>query len=140
MVPAIPTADVDTPSVNERVVVTLTSGKEDNGKNATMAFSCGLASLSLGKPTTIFLTSDGAVWGYQGTAQGIAVQGFPPLSELIDQYLEAGGEVILCSVCHTTCSVGPPGGGPPVKKLPGIVIGGFTTVVDRAIGGTTISF
>ncbi|MCC9601261.1 DsrE family protein [Stieleria sp. JC731] len=125
---------------NERVVIVLTSGKSDNGKNATMAFSCGLASIAIGRPTTVFLTSDGAVWGYQGSSSGIAVQGFPPLSELIEQYVDAGGEIMLCSVCHTTCSVGPPGGKLEIEKLPGIEIGGFTAVLDLAIGGTTMSF
>lgn len=125
---------------NERVVIVLTSGKADNGKNATMAFSCGLASLAIGRATTVFLTSDGAVWGYQGSASGIAVQGFSPLSELIQQYLAAEGEILLCSVCHTTCSIGPPGGKVEIEKLPGIQIGGFTTVLDLAIGGTTMSF
>ncbi|SMP58821.1 Predicted peroxiredoxin [Neorhodopirellula lusitana] len=125
---------------SEHVVVILTVGKADNGKNATMAFSCGLSSLAMGRPTAVFLTSDGAVWGYTGSSEGIVVQGFPALSELIKQYIEAGGRIILCSVCHRTCSVGGPGDLSAIERLPEIEIGGFATVLDLAIGGTTISF
>ncbi|MBB3210474.1 putative peroxiredoxin [Rhodopirellula rubra] len=125
---------------NGNVVIILTAGKADNGKNATMAFSCGVSSLAIAKPTVIFLTSDGAVWGYEGSALGIAVQGFPPLEELIENYLQEGGRIILCSVCSRTCSAGKPSDTYPTKTLPGIQIGGFATVLDLAIGGTTISF
>ena len=124
----------------EKLLVLLTVGKADNGKHASLAFSCGLASLAMARPTSIFLTSDGAVWGYQGSAEGIVVQGFPPLSELIDRYLQSEGKIILCSVCHRTCSIGKPGDELPVEKLSQIQIGGFATVLDFAIGGTTITF
>lgn len=125
---------------SEHVVVMLTVGKSDNGKHATMAFSCGLSSLAMGRPTAIFLTSDGAVWGYRGSASGITVQGFPPLEELIESYLASGGRIILCSVCHRTCSIGGPAETSLSEKLPEIEIGGFATVLDLAIGGTTITF
>ncbi len=125
---------------SENVVVMLTVGKADNGKHATMAFSCGLSSLAIGRPTAIFLTSDGAVWGYRSSATGISVQGFPPLAELIDSYLASGGRIILCSVCHRTCSVGGPADTSMIETLPEIEIGGFATVLDLAIGGTTITF
>lgn len=127
-------------STPQNVVVVLTAGKADNGKNATLAFSCGLASLAMGHPTHIFLTSDGAIWGYQGSANGIAVQGFPPLIELIDQYVLAMGKIILCSVCHRTCTVGTEDEAFAIRKLPEIQIGGFATMLDLAIGGTTINF
>ena len=63
-------------SKRKNVVVVLTVGKSDNGKNATLAFSCALSALAMGNEASVFLTSDGAVWGYQGSASGISVQGF----------------------------------------------------------------
>ena len=124
----------------KNVVVLLTSGKSDNGKNATLAFSCALSSLALGQPTTVFLTSDGAVWGYHGSASGITVQGFPPLEELIAQYLESGGALLLCSVCHRTCSAGGPDDEPHGRKLPQVNIAGFATVVELSCNGVCITF
>ena len=121
------------------VVIMLTSGKSDNGKNATLAFSCGLSALAMGQPTSLFLTSDGAVWGYEGSASGIAVQGFPPLEELIHEFIAADGRLLLCSVCHKTCGLG----GSDVEqsdKRGRAEIAGFATVVELAQRGTCISF
>jgi predicted peroxiredoxin len=128
------------PSSDRNVVVILTSGKSDNGKNATLAFSCGLSALALGHNAILFLTSDGAVWGYAGSATGISVQGFPALTELIEQFLQGGGRIILCSVCHRTCSSGGPLNPPASERLPQAEIGGFTTALDLAIDGITVTF
>ncbi len=49
----------------QSAVVILTVGKADNGKNATLAFSCALSALAMGHNAAVFLTSDGAVWGYR---------------------------------------------------------------------------
>lgn len=125
---------------SENVVVMLTVGKADNGKNATMAFSCALSAIAMGSQAVVFLTSDGAVWGYQGSASGISVQGFPPLESLIEQFLESGGRVILCSVCHRTCSSGGPDEEPVNKKLKLTEIGGFATMLELAMNGVCITF
>ena len=125
---------------NQNVVVVLKTGKSDNGKSATMALSCGLSAIAMGYSATIFLTSDGAVWGYRGSADGIAVQGFPPLSELLNEYLEAGGRVLLCSVCHKTCGMGTPDDTVNIQRLPKTEMGGFATLIELAAGGTTFTF
>lgn len=127
-------------AIAKNVVLILTKGKSDNGKNATLAFSCAISALAMGNEAAVFLTSDGAVWGYSGSADGITVQGFPPLPELIDQYLEQGGRLILCSVCHRTCSSGSPDIPPSVQKLPQTEIGGFATILELAMDGTVITF
>lgn len=124
----------------ENVVVILTSGKADNGKDATLAFSCGLSAIAMGQNASVFLTSDGAVWGYRGSADGISVQGFPPLKDLIRQYSESGGRIILCSVCHRTCSSGGPDNEPVVEKLPDSEVGGFATILELASNGFTVTF
>lgn len=122
------------------VVVILTVGKADNGRNATLAFSCALSALAMGHRASVFLTSDGAVWGYRGSSKGISVQGFPPLSDLIEQYLGEGGRLILCSVCHRTCSTGNPDEQPVADKLPQTEVGGFATVLDLAMDGISVTF
>ncbi|MCA9193318.1 MAG: DsrE family protein [Planctomycetales bacterium] len=124
----------------KNVVIIITVGKADNGKNATMAISCALSALAIGHNAAVFLTSDGAVWGYRGSAHGITVQGFPPLEDLLEQFLESGGRLILCSVCHRTCSTGGPTDNPSIHKLPQTEIAGFTTILDLAMDGITITF
>lgn len=125
---------------SSHVLVVLTVGKADNGKAATMAFSCGLSALAMGHPATIFLTSDGAVWGYRGSAEGTTLQAFPPLSELIASYIDGGGDLIICSVCHKTCNAGSPENRSGVEMLEGVRIGGFATIIERGMGGMSVTF
>ena len=122
------------------VVIVLTEGKSDNGRKASLAFSAGLASLALGMETTIFLTSDGAIWGYEGSADGITVQGFVSLDQLIEQFLLAEGRLLLCSTCHMTCGPGRPDRKPAVTKLAGAELGGLTAVLELASRGTCLTF
>ncbi len=126
--------------VEPNVLVILTTGKSDNGKSATMAFSCGMSALAMGHPATIFLTSDGSVWGYQGSAFGMCVQGFPPLADLIQQYFLAGGELIVCSVCHKTCGPGGPDVNPTAEMLTQARMGGFATIIELGMGGMSFTF
>ena len=122
------------------MLVILTEGKADNGRKATLAFSMGLSGLAMGLDVTVFLTSDGAVWGYDHTAFGVAVPGFSPLSDLIDQFIESGGKLKLCSTCHMTCGAGDPRKGPNVEKLACVEMAGMATVIEIAINGTTMTF
>ncbi|MCA9216716.1 MAG: DsrE family protein [Planctomycetales bacterium] len=127
-------------SQSKSVVVMITEGKSDNGKKASLAFSCALSAISLGMDTTVFLTSDGAVWGYQGSGEGIKAQGFPPLDELIREYQACDGNIMLCSTCHKTCGIGSPDNAPKNIILPGVEIAGFTTVLELADGGNCFTF
>ena len=125
---------------SQRLLIILTEGKADNGRKATLGFSMGLSALALGLDVCIFLTSDGAVWGYDKSAYGITVPGFLPLEELIQQYTEIDGKILLCSTCQMTCGAGDPRSGPNVEKLACVEIAGMATVIEFAIGHTTITF
>ncbi|MCA9078756.1 MAG: DsrE family protein [Planctomycetaceae bacterium] len=126
-------------SDNKPLVVILTVGKSDNGKKATLAFSAGLSAAIMGQPTTIFLTGDGAVWGFEHSASGISAQGFPPLDQLIDEYRKAGGRLLVCSVCYRTCSTGSHENNPSVRMLEGTEIAGFATVLELAGQGVCLT-
>ena len=127
-------------SDTQKLLIVLTEGKADNGRKATVAFSMGLSALALGVDVAVFLTSDAAVWGYEQSAYGISVPGFLPLADLIDKFVETGGQLLLCSTCHMTCGAGDPRSAPSVQKLQGIEIAGMASVIEFAIGGTTMTF
>ncbi len=119
--------------------IILTVGKSDNGKNATLAFSMGLSAAAMDQDTTIFLTGEGAVWGFERSAIGIVVQGFSPLEELIEEYLASGGRLLLCSICHKTCGTGHPPDDPLSPRREGTEVAGFTTLLELTGQGTCIS-
>lgn len=125
---------------NQHVLVVLTVGKSDNGKSATMAFSCGLSALALGQSATVFLTSDGAVWAFHGSASDIRVQGFAPLVQLIQQFIDDGGSIVACSVCHTTCGIGSPEMKSSIQTMDSVEVGGFATILERSMGGLSVTF
>lgn len=122
------------------MLIILTEGKADNGRKATLGFAMGLSALAMGMDVSVFLTSDAAVWGYSHSAHGISVPGFSPLEELIEQFTGYGGKLLLCSTCQMTCGAGDPRKGPDVEKLSCVEISGMATVIELAIGGTTMTF
>jgi hypothetical protein len=65
----------------------------------------------------VFLIGDGSHWAYQGASDGVSQKGFPPLAELMDTFIELGGEVSICSSCDGVCSLpGADGQGPARRR------------------------
>ena len=90
-----------------RLLIILTTGAEDRGNRATLAFAMGVASLISGVETTIFMTMGGAFWSRDASCEQVRIDGFDPLSVYVEQYREAGGRVLVCSPCNEFfCSVG----------------------------------
>jgi predicted peroxiredoxin len=87
------------------LVVILASGPEDGGTRATLALTAAVTSISMDTPTRLFLAGDGAHWAYEGHAEDVHVNGFPPLIELIETFAELGGESWICSTCDKFCGI-----------------------------------
>jgi len=86
-----------------KMLIMLTTGPEDGGKRATLAFSAACCAAAMGTRTSVFLVGEGAVWGYVGRASGVQQPGFPPLEELVTDFVDAGGEGLICSACDQVC-------------------------------------
>ena len=80
-------------------LITLTSGKQDRGTRATLAFAWGCAALAMGRKVAIFLTMEGTVWAVKGAMKGVVVGGFEPLEGYLDQFLALDGELLVCAPC-----------------------------------------
>lgn len=76
----------------------LTHSKSDTDK-ATVGFVIANAALGCDKETMVFLSTEGVRLAEVGYADDIHEEGFAPLEELIDSFLEAGGKVYVCSPC-----------------------------------------
>ena len=88
------------------LLITLTTGKQDRGTRATLALSWGCTSLAMGQKVSIFFTMDGTVWASKGATKGVKVDGFEPLKEYLEQFIELGGEILVCAPCSEYyCSV-----------------------------------
>ena len=87
------------------LVVILASGPEDGGTRATLALTAAVTAISMDTPTKLFLAGDGAYWAYEGHAEDVHVNGFPPLNDLLETFSELGGESWICSTCDKFCGI-----------------------------------
>ncbi|MHA2396308.1 MAG: DsrE family protein [Candidatus Thorarchaeota archaeon] len=78
--------------------------------------------------TTIFLMMDGVMLLKKGMAEKVKAPGFPPLPDLVDSFLEAGGKLQVCSN-----SVEFRGITQEDLRDPRIEIAGAATMVDDAL-------
>jgi len=81
-----------------KLVVSITHAK-DNTDKATVAFVVANAGVVSGVETVIFLSTEGVRLAQQGYADDIHEEGFKPLKELMDSFVEAGGIIWVCSPC-----------------------------------------
>ncbi len=122
------------------MVVVLTTGKQDRGTRATLAFAWACTALAMVKKVSLYLTMDGTIWGMQGSMKGLRVEGFEPLHHYLEQFLLLGGELLVCAPCSEYyCSF-------DREKIqttfiPEAKLVGLTTVVSKiSDGGTVITF
>lgn len=88
-------------------LITLTTGKQDRGTRATLAFAWACAALAMGRSVTMYLTMDGSVWAIKGAMKGVTVGGFEPLKDYLEQFISLGGRILVCAPCSEYyCSVG----------------------------------
>ena len=78
--------------------ISLTRAKDDTDR-ATVAFVIANAALGCEQDTMVFLSTEGVRLAVQGYADDIHEDGFAPLSELITNFVEADGTILVCSPC-----------------------------------------
>lgn len=124
------------------LLVILKTGTEDKGLAAVLAFAMGVSSkASLGIDTTIFLVGAGAHWAVDGASIGVSSDGFPPLADLMAQFQEAGGKVVVCSTCtESFCMIGSGPEKRPAPMMAGIERVGFTYVARLMITSASTTF
>jgi predicted peroxiredoxin len=85
---------------SQKVVVNLATGLDD-AERVTVAFLVAGAALEKGKQVAMFLTKEAVRLGLPGYAEAVACDGCPPVSKLLAQYAEGGGELLVCPICFT---------------------------------------
>ena len=57
------------------------------------------AAVASDKDTLVFLSIEAVRLSQQGVAESIHEEGFAPLKDLMNSFLEAGGKIFVCSPC-----------------------------------------
>ena len=85
--------------MSDTFCVTLNSSRE-NGDKATVGFVVATAALGSGKDIMVFLSTDGVWAAIPEEAAKIDEGGpFKPLTELMNNFIAAGGRVVACAPC-----------------------------------------
>jgi uncharacterized protein len=84
--------------MSNKFCVMLTYAK-DNTDKATVAFVVANAAAASEKVTMIFLSTEGVSLAAQGYADDVHEEGFAPLKQLMENFVDAGGKIFVCSPC-----------------------------------------
>lgn len=90
----------------EKLLFMGTHGPEEP-ERATIPFVMATAAQASDVEVVIGLQADGVVLAKEGVAEEIAAPAFPPLKQLLDMYLEAGGKILVCGPCIKSRGINP---------------------------------
>jgi predicted peroxiredoxin len=82
----------------EKLILTATHGPEDP-ERATIPFVTATAAQASEVDVLIGFQSNGVLLMRKGCAEHVFAAGFPPLKDLLDAYIEAGGKLYVCGPC-----------------------------------------
>jgi predicted peroxiredoxin len=116
------------------IMTNCTCGNEDP-ERATLPFIVGNVAASADQPAIVLLTIEGVWLATKGYAEGIKKEGFQPLKEIIDSFVENGGQIWACGACTK------PRGITEGHLIPGAKIVTAAIVVEAmARGASTLGF
>ncbi|MGA9860025.1 MAG: DsrE family protein [Solirubrobacteraceae bacterium] len=84
--------------MGRKVLINLATGLEDP-ERVTVAFLVGGAALQRGGAVAMWLTKEAVRLALPGHAEAVACDGCPPLSRLVEQYADGGGQLLVCPIC-----------------------------------------
>lgn len=89
------------PNGNNTFLFTLTSFEGDGDRVAAPLVIANTA-LAAGGDVILWLSLDGVELARRGRAADLAPESFPPVSELLDSFIENGGRIGVCPPCGKT--------------------------------------
>ena len=121
-------------SGNGKFCVSITHSKNYTDK-ATVGFVVANAAVGSDQDTMVFLSTEGVRLAEKGYADDIHEDGFAPLRELIENFVEAGGQVYVCAPCVKKRDID------PENLIDGaLVVGGAKLVEFLADGTPSVSY
>ncbi len=80
------------------ILINATHGPEDP-ERATLAFVVANVAATADQDAIVLLTIDGAWLAVRGRSDDVAHDGLPPLSDVMTQFVAAGGRIWACGAC-----------------------------------------
>lgn len=90
--------------MSDKLVIMVTCGPED-AERATIPFVMATAAQASDVDVLMGFQGNGAWLTMKGIAERIHANGFPPLQDLVDAYVEEGGKMYVCGPCVKTRSI-----------------------------------
>jgi uncharacterized protein len=81
-----------------KLLIHSSHGTEDP-ERATLPFIVGKNAAVAGQETVVMLTIEGVWLATEGGADPVHKEGMPPLTEVLREYLDNGGQVWACQSC-----------------------------------------
>ncbi len=85
-------------STADKVVIMATHGPEDK-ERATLPFVMATAAQVMECEAVVILQGTGVLLAQKGVYDHIFAGGLPPLKQLFDAFMEAGGKLLVCTPC-----------------------------------------
>lgn len=82
----------------QKFLINATNGANDV-ERATLSFVLALATSMNNAETAVFATADASDLCVKGGADSLVAEGYEPVSDLIEDFVENGGNIWLCPVC-----------------------------------------
>ena len=82
----------------EKVIYIATHAGEDP-ERASLPFVLANAALAMDIPATVALQAAGVYLAKKGYMEHVFAAGLPPLKELVENFMELGGKLWVCSPC-----------------------------------------
>ncbi len=90
----------------EKMTILATHGPEDP-ERATIPFVMATAAQASDVEVVIGLQTTGVLLASKGVVEHIMAYGFPPLKDLFDAFIEAGGKLYVCGPCVKSRDIDP---------------------------------
>lgn len=81
-----------------KVLINLATGLEDS-ERVTVAFLVAGAAVQRGETVGVWLTKEAVRLALLGHAEAVACEGCPPVPKLLEQFADAGGQLLVCPIC-----------------------------------------
>lgn len=116
------------------ILIHNSNGKE-HVERASLALVAANTALVSGQQATVLLTIEGVRVATRGYAQGLQAEGFPPLADLLAQFVNGNGTLWVCGACAKPRQI------TEADLLPGAQIIGAATAIEALVSGAqSLSF